>query len=142
MSSVRSRGQVIRTEGSRVVFQPTGTNYELHLDPVGGAFAAPMNSAVDVVIRVKARKLYTVPSGGNFVTPIQGTPKILQGRVKAIEGAAFVLQCGAFITVELPTDNDSNLELASGPVQVGALVNVICYSGATIELAGRPVGTP
>lgn len=140
MSSFRSRGTVIRMEGSRVVFNPAGTTYELHLDPAGGSFAGPMNAAVEVLIRAKARKLYTVPSGGNFITPILGTPRILQGRVKSIEGNTFTLQCGGMVTVELPTDQDSNLELASGPVEVGALVNVICYPGATLELAGRPVG--
>lgn len=125
-------GKVTATIGGGLIkFAPAGTTYELHL--VCPSYAGPLNTRIEGVIRVTARKAYTVPSGGNFITPIYGPPRIIQGRVRAIEGNAIVLQAGVPIHVRLP-DEAAAVELANGVIGVASLVNVVALPGATFEL--------
>jgi hypothetical protein len=90
---------------------------------------------VNGVIRATARKAYTVPSGGNFVSPIYGPPRTIQGRVRAVEGNTVVIQAGAPIYVEMPAEATA-VELWRGPITAGALVNVVVMPGASFELVG------
>ncbi len=117
---------------------PTGTNYELHLS----AAAMPALEAGTVVrghIRAKARKLMTVPSGGNFISPILGTPRTIQGRVKYAQGSTLVVHAGCPVIVELPAE-DHAIDQNNGPITVGAMVNVIVHPGVSFELAKSTVG--
>jgi hypothetical protein len=128
---IPAKGKVLgASAGGGVIFQPTGTNYELYL--VGDASRIPRASSVDVVIRVRARKIFTVPSGGNFIAPILGTPRTIQGHVRAIDGDSMVVHAGVPILVELPAD-DAAFDLACGPIAIGVMVNVVALPGAGIE---------
>ncbi|HEV8292608.1 MAG TPA: hypothetical protein VGP94_11825, partial [Tepidisphaeraceae bacterium] len=80
-------------------------------------------------IIVSARKIYTVPSGGNFIQPIFGPPRIIQGRVKYLDEKEMVVQAGAPIIVQLPVEEDA-YDLASGDLMVASLVNVVALPGA------------
>ena len=80
-----------------------------------------------------ARKVWTVPSGGNFIAPIFGPPKTIQGRVKWLDEKTLVVHAGTSFLVELPA-SDQALDLANGPIEVGAMVNVTASPGATAEL--------
>ena len=135
-SDFPARGNLIRGDGGAVVFQPVGTNYEVKLG-VGAGYAGPVAGRVDGWVRATARKLYTVTSGGNFVAPIFGPPRTLQGRVRYLDQTTMVLQCGLSVVVTLPTA-DSAYDLAGGPLAHGALVNVALLPGATFELATAP----
>lgn len=126
--AVPARGKVIEARASLVIFQPRATNYELHLEAVG-EYKGPIGKATQGVIHVKARKLYTVPSGGNFIAPILGPPRIIQGRVVAISPAQVVLQAGAWIVVDLPAEPHA-IDLGSGSIEQGAIVNVVAFPGA------------
>ena len=77
-----ARGKIIEVRQSIAVFQPANTNYQLHLEFTGDGPPAVSTQPIEILIRVEARKTYTVPSGGNFIQPIFGPPKIIQGRVK------------------------------------------------------------
>jgi len=126
-----TRGKVTANNGGVVVFKPTGTTYELHLRAEN--YTGPMNEAVDVIIRGDARKVYTVPSGGLFVSPIMGTPKIIQGRVKDVTTSELALHCGgAIINVTLPR-LEGAIELAQGPIESGRIVNAVLMAGASID---------
>ena len=130
-------GKVIAVKDALAVFAPRGTSYELHLKlPGGGQYAGPTNTPVDAVIRVTARKVWTVPSGGNFISPIMGPPKIIQGRVKQVSESQLVVHAGANFVVDLPT-KDSAIDLPSGAIQVGHMVNVTALPGATLEIIDR-----
>ena len=124
-------GKVTSVRDGKVTFVPVNTNYELEL--VCPGYAGPVNKPVKGVIRVKARKIWTVPSGGNFITPIFGPPKIIQGRVRALDRGSLVLQAGTPVTVELP-DDDIVYDLANGPITTDVMVNVTAFAGATFEL--------
>ena len=130
-------GRVLSNERGTVVFQPRGTTYELHLAEPEGGLNLPVGKPGKAHLHVRARKVYSVPSGGAFVVPIMGTPRIVQGRVTSVleSGGAsrrIVLQAGASVLVDLPAD-DHAIDLGEGPIEVGSLVNVVCEPGAWIE---------
>jgi hypothetical protein len=125
-------GKVQAVRDGKIVFVPANTNYELEL--VCPGYAGPTNKPVRGVIRVSARKVWTVPSGGNFISPIFGPPKTVQGRVRALDRGTLVLQAGTPITVDLP-DDDEVFDMANGPITVGTMVNVTAFAGGTFELA-------
>ena len=130
---ITARGKVTGIVGDLVKFAPSNTNYDLHL--VCPNYSGPINTLIEGIIRVKARKAYTVPSGGNFITPLYGPPRIIQGRVRAVDGNNIVLHAGVEIHVELPAES-SAVEMANGTISVGgAMVNVVALPGATFQLA-------
>jgi len=129
-----TKGKVIAVNGSMVVFRPHNSTYELHLQAAGGTYAGPVDQPIDAVIRGTARKVYTVPSGGLFVTPIMGPPRIIQGRVKDLVEGELSVSSGTILNVTLPTTKGA-VEMANGAIADGTLVNVVLQPGATLELA-------
>lgn len=132
-----ARGRVSQVNGSTLVFLPAGTNYELHLNS-GAPYSGPVDQPIEAIIKVVARKLWTVPSGGNFIAPIFGQPRTIQGRVKWIGGSQIVVQAGTSFLVDLPAA-DQAIDLANGVIEVGTMVNVTALPGATFALAPAPV---
>jgi hypothetical protein len=132
----QARGKVAEIKPGGVVFKPAGTTYELHLGLSNGVpYAGPLESVVSCTIGVRARKVYTVPSGGNFIQPIYGPPRVIQGRVRAIDGNRIVVHAGTPIVVTLPEDEHA-IDLNNGGIAEGALVNVIAFPGATATFEG------
>jgi hypothetical protein len=128
-----SVGKVTAVENGIVVFNPTGTRYEFRL---AGSFKGEPNTPVKCKIRVKARKVYTVPSGGSFVSPIYGPPRIVQGQVRSADNRTLVVQAAeCSFHVELPAE-ESGIDLDDGPIYAGRLVNVVCEPGARVEFPG------
>jgi len=127
-----ARGKVIDVREKIVVFQPHATTYELHL-LMDELYAGPKELPVQGLIRVSARKIYTVSSGGNFIAPIFGPPRIVQGRVRFIDDRCIVVQAGAPIIVALPPA-DSAIDLNEGEIRVNHLVNAALLPGAKLEV--------
>lgn len=123
-------GKVIAVKDGLVVFTPAGTSYELHL--AVPSYTGPVNTPVKCLIRVSARKVYTVPSGGNFIAPIFGPPRIVQGLVRWGNDRSLIVHAGCPIHVELPTAENA-IDLDDGPIWVGRMVNVVCLPGARVE---------
>jgi hypothetical protein len=128
-----ARGKIIEVRNSIAVFNPAGTNYQIHLEFSGEATPSVSTAPIEVLIRVDARKVYTVPSGGNFIAPIFGPPRIIQGRVKYADEKTLVVHAGCPIIVRLP-DAETAIDLSEGKIRVGHMANVVALSGATIEL--------
>ena len=126
-----AHGKISVVKDGLVFFSPSGTSYEMHL--ICPRYSGPLNEPIRGVIRVKARKIYTVPSGGLFVTPIFGPPKIIQGRIRSVTQKSMILHAGGNITVDFP-DDDAAFEMVNGPLAVGKLANVVAFPGATFEL--------
>jgi hypothetical protein len=131
-SDFPARGKIIEVRESVAVFQPSGTNYQLHLQ-FDGAKPQVSTFPIECLIRVEARKVYTVPSGGNFVTPIFGPPKIIQGRVRYADEKQIVIHAGCPIIVRLP-DADTAIDLSEGKIKLSHMANVVALPGASIEL--------
>ena len=128
------RGKVTAVKDGMVHFAPAGTNYELHLAAPG--YAGPVGASTQGVIHVVARKVWTVPSGGNFIAPIFGTPRTVQGMIRAIADRSIVVHAGVPMVVELPAA-ESGYDLVNGALRVGAMVNVMAMPGARFEAAAR-----
>jgi len=135
-SNFPARGKITAIRDQHVVFQPSNTNYELHLIP-SSAFSGPINQPMHGIVRVTARKVYTVPSGGNFIAPIFGSPRIIQGRVLYVDDKTMVLQAGCPIRVELPTA-ETAIDLDNGQITVGMMANVVALPGARFSLLEAP----
>jgi hypothetical protein len=130
-----ARGRILRVENGQAIFNPSGTSYELHLDAAPGVrLPEPTANTVAVHIRATARKVWTMPSGGNFVTPIFGPPKVIQGRVRYLEERLAVVHGGVPIIVALP-ENPVDFDLERGPVFPSVIINATLLPGGTIELA-------
>jgi hypothetical protein len=136
-SDFATAGKVIAVNDGQVVFVPRGTTYQLHLKFIGSP--PPVNVPMDALIHAQARKVWTVPSGGNFIVPIVGTPRIVQGRVKYLDEKQAVVQAGANVIVDLPAV-DSAIDLPNGPIAIGTMVNVTVMPGASIEFVTAPAG--
>src|SRR5262245_44309525 len=127
-----ARGKVKQVDGDKLVFVPSGTNYEMHLSKSDAAADVPLDTPIEAVIKVSGRKVWTVPSGGNFVQPIFGEPRIIQGRVRWLDERRLVVQAGTNFLVELPA-SAAAIDLANGGIEIGSLVNVTALPGATLE---------
>ena len=103
-------------------------------------YDGPIDEPLEAVLRVSARKVYTVPSGGNFISPIFGPPRIVQGRVKYADESRAIVHAGATFVVDLPPA-DSAIDLDNGRIAVGSMINVIALPGATIELVNQSVSS-
>jgi hypothetical protein len=125
-------GRVLSVDADSLIFLPQNSNYELKL-ATAGKYDGPINRRIECLIRVTARKVYTVPSGGNFIAPIFGPPRIVQGRIKFLDETLMVVQAGAPIVVELPAA-ESGYDLVNGGLAVGTLTNVVALPGARFEL--------
>ncbi|HEX8342349.1 MAG TPA: hypothetical protein VF624_15705 [Tepidisphaeraceae bacterium] len=132
MPTYAAQGKVTAVEAETIIFRPTGTVYALELVAPDG-YAGPIDAPVQLVIKATARKAYTVPSGGLFVTPIVGTPRVVQGRVKHIADGTLTLNCGMMVTVSLPPESHA-IDLARGEIAVGSLVNAVLQPGASYEV--------
>ena len=132
-----ARGKVTGVKDSQVIFNPVNTNYEMHLH-ISGPYTGPLNKPIFAALRVTARKVYTVPSGGNFIAPIFGSPRTLQGRVLYADDKNIVIHAGTPIIVDLPT-SESAIDLDNGQITVGTMANVVALPGARFALAEAPV---
>jgi hypothetical protein len=130
-------GKIITVNDGSVVFTPRGTRYQLHLK-TAGQYTGQVNGLVEALIRVQARKLWTVPSGGNFISPIIGPPRTIQGRVRYIDDRQMVLQAGANFIVELPAD-DAALDLNNGAIALNTMVNIVALPGVSMTIVGEGV---
>ena len=128
-----ARGKVLKAGPGVVVFKPRGTNYELHLE-TAEPFQGPLNKPVDGFVRVQARKVYTVPSGGLFIEPLTGRPRTVQGRVVAVGKHEIAIHVGGIVIVSLPEEPHA-IDLGSGPIAEGVMVNVVAFPGASFELS-------
>ena len=126
-------GRVVRADGDVLVFCPQETNYQVHLKATASPYSGSIDKPLRGIVRVTARKVWTVPSGGNFVAPIFGPPKIIKGRVKQIDGRVLLVQAGFPVVVTLP-DNPAALAAAEGAIAVGRMVNITALPGATFEI--------
>ena len=127
-------GKVLAVKDGVVTFAPHQTTYEMQLKLTGAEPA--LNTPVWALIRGTARKVWTVPSGGNFLVPIMGPPKIVQGRVKFADERSLVLQAGANVIVELPRA-DAAVDLPSGAISLGTMVNATLMPGASVEFIAK-----
>jgi len=68
-------------------FTVPGTQYRLHLSVEPG-FDAAVGRRITGRIHGRALRMHRAGAGGNFIEPLQGRPRIVQGTVLAVDPAA------------------------------------------------------
>lgn len=113
------------TSAEHVVISFPDTSYQVHLIPTAPVTAKPGHRVIGK-IRMSARRIDEVKSGGRFLEPVFGRPRRVQGTVIAIESDAIVLNAGVPVWVQ-PTD----ARQSPGDFQVGQFVSFDALDGAT-----------
>ncbi len=126
-------GTVKAVQQGTVVISPRDTNYELYL---ATNLALSAGQPTRGTVKLKGRKVWTIPAGGSFIQPLLGEPRVVQGMVKAASGNTIVVQAGLPVCIELPAEKNA-LDLKNGSLQPGVMVNVTIFPGATFEAASE-----
>lgn len=107
------------------------TSYQMHLRPTA-AIRAEIGKRILGVIRVTARRVDVVDTGGKYVEPVYGRPRRVQGRVLSIDNSARTIVVDASAPIHLAL-NDARQQ-ASDFTQ-GDLVSCDVLDGATFTPA-------
>ncbi|MFP4144538.1 MAG: hypothetical protein ACOCTI_05810 [Phycisphaeraceae bacterium] len=123
-------GRIDEISDQQIVLEVLGTDYRLHLVPVG-RIAGEKGDRVTGVIRLQARRVDVVPSGGRFVEPVFGRPRRLQGRVLGgdLGENTLFLHCGAPVVAKLSEPQQAR------DFAVGQMVSFDALAGASFETA-------
>jgi hypothetical protein len=115
------------TKPAYVTINVPNTSYELHLRPVG-AVKAESGKRIVGVIHAKARRIDLTQTGGQFIEPVMGRPRRVQGTVIAVVGDAVVVNAGVPIHCT-PTDARQQ----ASQFTPGQFVGFDVLDGATFE---------
>lgn len=122
-----ARTDATATKPAMVTLAIPNTSYELHLVAVGTPIAKPTKRSIGR-ISARARRIDVVTTGGQYIEPVMGRPRRVQGTVIAMEGSAIVVDAGVPIHC---TPNDPRQK--SGDFLPGDLVSFDVLDGATFE---------
>ncbi|MFZ4575455.1 MAG: hypothetical protein ACOYN0_13740 [Phycisphaerales bacterium] len=122
-------GAVAPTQGrpACIRFAVPNTSYELFLVPTAPVDATPGKRLVGV-ISASSRRIDVVDTGGQFVEPLVGRPRRVQGTVVRSEGGAVVVDAGVVIHLK-PTDARQSAD----SFQPGQMVSCDVLDGATFS---------
>jgi len=121
-----TEGTITPLENGMMLFAPTGTNYQLHMQ---NDEQPPNAGIVSGIIAAVGRKIWTISAGGLFIAPINGTPRVVQGRIIARTGGKITVSAGAVFDIQIP-EAPGGLDLKNGDLVPGALVNITLMPGA------------
>jgi len=126
-----ARGVLVGVTDTGVVLAIAGTDYRVHLKCANDhAMTAQTGKRVRGMIEANGLKLHKAQGGGRFIEPVNGMPRIVAGKVIAIDAGANRL-C---VDVSLPmwvtlVENGQRTE----QFDIGDLVNCYVRSGATFR---------
>ena len=89
--------------GAKVVIAVPETSYRLELVALK-PLDTPIGKKVAGTIRVNARRVDVVRTGGRYVEPVFGRPRRVQGRVIAVDAGTNTLTVNAGVAVHLKLD--------------------------------------
>lgn len=129
LQNQEARVVVESLDGSRVVVSVPGTEYRLHLVPGAPASAFPTRPHARATgsVRGRALRMHRAAAGGVFIEPIEGHPRILQGRVLEVDAAGRRLLLHAVIPMWMDLAEGQSAE----EFQAGDLVNFYAERGVT-----------
>lgn len=122
-------GRLTEQREGLIVLSVPGSDYRLHL-AVERALGAAVGDKLTGTIRVVAKRIDVVPSGGRYVEPVYGRPRRVQGRVVATDAGAGTITVHAGVPVVAKV-NDARQN--AGQFSVGDLVSFDAEPGARFE---------
>ena len=116
-------------EAAHIVVTFINTNYEMHLVPTT-PISTPIGKRLIGTITLQAKRIDTVGTGGQYIEPVYGRPRRVQGTVLRTEKNALVIDAGVPIHATL-TDARQTLD----QFQPGQFVSFDAVAGATFTPA-------
>jgi hypothetical protein len=118
---------------NRVTVGVARTNYRIDLVDAsrGAASKATPGRPINSIIRARALKMHRSTAGGTFIEPVEGSPRIVQGRILATDTARNEALVHAVVPmwIEVPAGQ------CASDFATGDLVNFYVESGATLTIA-------
>jgi hypothetical protein len=110
-----------------IVVEFPNTNYHMHLI-AGSDVPSIIGGRLIGIVRVDARRVDVVNTGGKYIEPVIGRPRRVQGRVVSWDDASrtLVVDAGVPIHLELQDDRQTPSEF-----EKGTLVSCDVLDGAT-----------
>ncbi len=130
-----ARGVFVGTAKSKdggpghIVFGVPNTSYELHLMPQSDVGVQPGRRLIGT-IRVRARRIDKTTTGGQFIEPVYGRPRRVQGTVVRVLSDCIVVDAGVPLHLT-PTDPRQK----PGDFAEGDFVGCDVMDGATFTRA-------
>ena len=121
-----TRAVLQHMDGDKIILAIPSTDYQIHL-MCSGNTATQVGKRIQGVINIKALRMHKASAGGSFIEPIYGHPRVVQGRVLAVDVTAnavlLELAFPAWVTIE-PSQT-------AGSWQTGDMLNFYVESGMT-----------
>ena len=128
-----ARGTLVSLDEQTLVLAVPHTDYQIHLVPTvpPGEIDVTEGKPVRGVIEAKALRIHPAEGGGKFIEPVWGAPRIVAGKVIAVDepNRRVLVQASVPMWVTAPEGQDFSV------ITEGGLVNFYVESGATF----RPV---
>jgi hypothetical protein len=112
-------------QAAHIVLEVPNTSYQLHLIPTG-PISTPIGKRLIGTISVKARRLDVVGTGGQYIEPVLGRPRRVQGTVIGAKNGAVIVDAGVPVHAT-PTDPRQSAD----QFQPGQFVSFDAEPGAT-----------
>ncbi len=113
-----------------IVLAFADTSYEMHLVPTQ-LIDTPVGKRISGTIRAQARRIDIVHTGGQYVEPVYGRPRRIQGRIIATDLTTSSVTVAAPMPIICKTDGRQR----AGDFQIGDFVTLGAESGATFTPA-------
>ena len=107
-------------------FAVPGTGYRLELQVPEGC-DAPIGRRIRGRVRGQALRMHRTGAGGNFIEPLDGRPRIVQGTVLAIDPTANEVLLDLVVPIRLEMFEGQS----AGEFATGEMVNFYMHPGAT-----------
>lgn len=124
IDQARTRLEVERIDGDTVYVRVPGNAYSIALIWAGAESPAP--GWVVGHVQASALKLEHATSGGRFIEPVAGAPRIMAGQVEAIDRESATIAVRSVLSVHVGLERRVDL----GSIEVGDMVNFHVRSGA------------
>lgn len=125
----------VRVQNDIAVFRVPGTDYELHLvcrDPIN----TPPGRRVQGTIHARALRMHQSDTGGRFIEPVYGPPRIVQGSVIEADAQNNRLLMDLAVPVWVTLDPAQS----AAKIPPGAMLNFYVESGTRFEPVAPAAG--
>ena len=128
-----ARGVLESLSDAKLVLSIPGTDYKLQLVPTVpvGEIDVQVGGKIKGLIQAKALRIHPARAGGRFIEPVWGAPRIVAGRVVALDPASHRVLVDAAVPMWVTAPPGQDLSV----IREGQLINFYVESGATF----RPV---